>query len=200
MTFTVSITGASAPVEVYGGLPACEDYLLSMIGDGATAFRALTAGGDDRKRLLVAATRYIDRLSWQGTATLAGGTTLQWPRTGVTDPDGTAVDSSTVPAAIVTAVFELVALLAADADVQAAPDSGNNVKKLDADGTSIEFFRPTSATDGTATVLPQVVSQLVGKWLKSASSSFAAASGTSTGSGASSWFDDCDTLSRSGPF
>jgi len=201
MTFTVSITGVSSPIEVYGGLPACDDYVLTMIGDGADAYRALTANGDDRKRLLVGATRFIDRPSWQGVATLAGGTTLQWPRSGVVNPDGSPVDSASVPAAILQAVFELVALAATDPDVLSAFDSGNNVKKLDADGTSIEFFRPTSALDGTATVLPQVVNQLIGKWLATAlATADTGARGESFGTDGCSQFDDCDTLKRWSPF
>lgn len=209
--FTVTITGVSAAVEVYGGSTACDDYLLSGTGAAQQAYASLVA--DDRKRLLVAATRYVDRLSWQGTANAGGGTTLQWPRTGVVNPDSSAVDPATVPPAIVTACFELVGLLAVDADVQSAPDSGGNVKRLDASGTSIEFFRPTSALDGTATTLPQTVNQLVGKWLKSALA-IAAATGASYGggqcvctgtcscscSGNCSSFTDCDTLSRGSAF
>jgi hypothetical protein len=199
MTFNVTI-GGSTTIEVYGGLTACDAYIEGAIGDGATAYRSLAASGDDRKRLLVAATRYVERLTWQGTATTpaVGGTTLVWPRTGVTDPNGTAVDPNTVPSALTNAVFELVMLGATDPDALSAPDSGSNVKKLDADGTSIEFFRPTSALDGTASVLPSVVSQLVGKWLASASATVAGASGTSTGYGACSQFDDCDRLTTGG--
>lgn len=198
MTFTVTLAGG-APIEVYGGLPACDEYLLAAIGSGAKKYRALTANGDDRKRLLVAATRYLERLVWSGTATTppVGGTVLAWPRTGVT-VGGVAVDPNTVPVAITNAAFELVAIFAADADAASAADQGSNVKTIDADGTKIEFFRPTSAKEGTASVLPTVVQQLIGGYL--GGSTAVVALGSASGSGAESQFDDCDTLRRSGPF
>jgi hypothetical protein len=197
------VTINSNTYEVYASLADVEKYLAGTIGDGADAFRTLD-NGDDKCRLIVQATRYLDLLSWQGLATgLLGvdSTELAWPRSGVTNPDGSTVDSTTVPTAVIKAMEELVAILAGDADVASASDQGNNVKKLDADGTSIEFFRPTSALDGTAPVVPTIIAKLVGKWLATTSiDSDSGASGSAFGTDGCSQFDSCDTLKRSGPF
>jgi hypothetical protein len=166
--------------EVYGGVTACTAYLLGSASAGATAFRAL-ATADDQVRRLVDASRYIDEQYWQGVATaLAGGTptTLQFPRTGLTDVAGQPLDATNVPGVVVTAAFEMAAILAGDPDAAAAADQGSNVSSLGAGPARIAFFRPTSPADGNATVLPTVVDRLIGRWRAGAR---AAASGMATG-------------------
>lgn len=183
--FTVQPTGAAAPIEVYGGSDACDSYLAAAIGDGSDAYAA--ADPNTRLKLLVSATRFIERQDWRGTSTTpaVGGTTLDWPRTGI---DG--VDPSTVPLSLVEAVFELVALLADDPDVLAATDSGSNVSSLGAGSAQISFFRPTSITDGNATYLPPVLNQLVGQWLATSDPS-ATLAGIATGTNRHSDFRTC---------
>lgn len=181
--FTVTISGVVNPIEIYGGTAAAVDYLGSSSSDGAVAWTALAA--DARSRALVDATRFIDRQSWQGAADGQGGTTLKWPRTGVANADGTAVDSTTVPAALVQAVFELAALIAVDASVQSAVDSGSNISAVGAGTARVSYFRPTSAATGNATVLPTVVNALVGQWLSSAVGRFGGSVSTGTSQGSS---------------
>lgn len=168
--FVELLTGDATGFEVYGGLAACAHYLLAAVGDGPAAFRI--AAPDDQKRALITATRFIDSQFWQGLATrLAGGTptTLQFPRTGLTDVTGAPLDATNVPAQVVTAAFELAALISADPDIVAAVDSGSNVKALGAGPARIEFFRTTSLEDGNATTLPTVIDRLIGRWLAAAS-------------------------------
>lgn len=186
MTFTVTITGVTSPVEVYGGLTALTDYLGASSTPGAAAWRALVA--DDQKRALVDATRYLDAQAWAGTANGTGPTTLQWPRTGVTLADGTAVDAASVPAPIVQAAFELAALIASDPETTLALDAGSNVRTLNAKGTSIEFFSATSAKDGTATSMPVVVQRLVGKYLAIVNAALSLGGGISFGTSGESRF------------
>jgi DnaT-like ssDNA binding protein len=162
--FTESI--GTSTYEVYGGLAAVVDYLNASIDDGAVAFRAL--GTDDQVRRLVAATRYIDQQQWTGTRTgLAGGTptTLQYPRTGLTDGAGAVVDSTAVPLVVIQAAFEMAAILAGDSSAAANVDTGSNVQSLGAGPASLSFFRPQSVADGNATVLPTVIDRLIGRWL-----------------------------------
>lgn len=216
--FTVSITGVAA-VEVYGGLAALQDYLGAAVGDGAAAFRALASTPDDQKRLLVDATRYIDRQGWAGTPTFllpvapSNPTTLQWPRSGVTNPDASVLDSTTVPAAILKACFEMVAILAADGSAKDAADTSSNIQSMGAGTAKLAFFRPTSLADGNATVMPSVLMQLVGQWLGSAALA-PAVMGMSSGTTGCSQFGSggdccsicdcspccCVTFKRSGPF
>lgn len=166
MSFTVTITGVSSPVEVYAGLTATKDYVAALYGDAADAFIALT--DNDKSRILVAVTRYIDRWTWDGEAGLSG-TTLQFPRTALLDSDGTAISDATQLAAVASAVGELCALAAEDPDVLRAPDTSANIQSAGAGGAQVTFFNPTSAKLGTATPLPQVVQQLLGAWLGSTS-------------------------------
>lgn len=181
MIFTVTIAGVTDPIEVYNGLPAVEDYLGATSSARVAAWNKLTPSGDERKRILVDATRYFDSLFWQGDADAAGGTTLQWPRSNLT-LDGVPVDPATVPAAIGKGINELCAMIAEDPDVLTETDSGSNIRSMQAGSANLVFFRPTSPGDGNATVLPTLLNRLVGRYLANASAAIAAATaGVSTG-------------------
>lgn len=168
MTFVVTIGSDPTPFEIYGGDPAAVHYLLAGISDGAVAFQAMTP--DQRARVLIQATRLLDAQSWQGqpTTPAVAGTTLQWPRTGVIDANGNAVDSSTVPTNVVSAAFELAALLADDPDIAASVDAGSNIQSVGAGSAKVAYFAPTSALDGTAPLLPPVIQRLVAQYMGSA--------------------------------
>jgi hypothetical protein len=195
MTYAV-IFSTTDEVEVYGGLPALDAYLFAASGSGAAAYRALVAGSDDRKRLLVEATRYIDRQRWLGTRNAAGGTTLAFPRDDLDDLDGTDASNAEQLALVERAAFEMVAVLAADADAAGNADTGQNIKSMGAGSAKLEFFGPTSTTKGTATKLPTVVHELIGHWL----SSGGARTSVATGTCGDSHFEDCDGYRRSGAF
>lgn len=187
--FTETIGTDLTPFEVYGGLTACTHYLLASGDDGAVAFRA--AAADDQKRALVGATRYIDGFFWSGVATgLAGGTptTLQFPRSGLTDAYGAALDATNVPSQVVSAAFEMAAILVVDPTAASNADQGSNVASLGAGPASLSFFRPTSAQLGTASVMPTVVDRLIGRWL---ASSQAAVAGFISGTNPCSDFSMC---------
>lgn len=165
MTFNVTI--GSDSFEVYGGLPAATSYLNGSRSTGAAAFRGLVA--DDQARVLIQATRMIDMQSWQGTAvgTVGGAATvLQWPRSGVVDATGTAVPSTSVPANVLTAVYELCAIFADDEDI--ANDGPTNLRGLGAGPVRIDYFAPTVPLDGSASPLPQPVARYVGQYLAEA--------------------------------
>jgi hypothetical protein len=195
--FIELIAGDDAGYEVYGGAAACAHYLRAALGDGPVAFRALSA--DDQVRTLVMATRYIDSQPWQGTATgFAAGavTSLQFPRAGLTDVDGAPLDVSAVPRLVEQAAFEMAAILAADPTVAAAVDSGSNVQSLGAGPARISFFRPTSAGDGNASVLPPAVDRLIGRW-RAAAGTGAVLAGFVSGSSSASNFSTCGTCGLS---
>jgi len=188
--FTVTI--GTDTFEVYGGATACASYLNGKIGDGPTAFRAAIA--DDKSRLLVTASLFLDAQRWKGepTTPAVGGTTLAWPRAGVTDEDGASVDSATVPLLLVRAVFELVALLADDSTIDTAADQGSNLKAMGAGSGRLEFFVPTTAQDGSAPALPPAVERLVAQYLD--------APGGSVGGGIASGTDGCSDFAHRGRF
>lgn len=198
MTFFVTLSGASQPYEVYAGRTATDDYLIGKSHAGAVAYRALDAGGDGRTRLLVDATGWLDSLPLAGTATLSG-TTLQLPRTGVLNVDGTEMSGADQLAIAAMVVAEMAAILAVDKEARLAVDQGSNVKRIEGDGSSVEFWRPTSAADCTASVLPTIVSRLLGTLLGGGASTPATA-GFSSGTSCRSSFDSCDAFERTGPF
>ncbi len=169
MSVPFSVTIGADTFEVYGGITACTSYLNGRNSAGAVAFRALPSA-DDRARALIQATAFLDAQTWQGmpTTPAVGGTALQWPRTGVIDVNGNAVDSSTVPTNVVNAVFELAALFADDADLAENVDAGTNVRGVKAGSAGVDFFVPTSALDGSAPLLPPQAERLVAQYLGSA--------------------------------
>lgn len=197
-----TVTIGSDTIEVYGGLPAATSYLNGSMSSGAVAFRALVA--DDQARALVQATRFIDMQSWQGAATAAGGTALQWPRSGVVDANGVTVDSTTVPANVLTAVYELCALIADDSDLPVEGDTGANLRGLSAGPVRLDFWTPQTPLDGTASPFPPPVARYVGQYLAEAAASLGGSQ--SKGTDGVSTFDvddangnDIDPWARSWP-
>lgn len=192
---TLTVTSGTAR-EVYAGLTAVDAYLLDMVGPGAAAYRALTVDGDDRKRLIISATRYIDRQRWQGEANAAGGSVLAFPRDDLPDDPSNAAQLALVE----QAVCELVAIAALDPSVLDSADQGSNVKALGAGKARLEFFSPTKPGAG-ATKLPTVISELIGKWLAgSGEMPLVSGAPTSTGTECNSYFDNCDSHKRTEPF
>lgn len=168
------------------------NYIGARFGSSYRAWEALSE--DDQERTLVSASDYFDRLTWQGTAThvLDGQPwSRQWPRSGLMR-DGQPVDPLTIPVEVMQATYELAVLIGNDESVITATDSGSNVQSLGAGPASISFFRPTSAVDGTATRLPQVINQLVGRWLATAAGR-GGIGGFVSGSSAASNFRDCSS-------
>jgi hypothetical protein len=191
--FTETVTGGTAR-EVYGGLTALDAYAFDMIGTAATTFRALAA--DDRKRLLITATRYIDRQRWQGEANEDGGTTLAFPRDDLPDEPTNAEQLALVN----QAVFELVVLGATDSSIFDSADQGSNIKSMGAGKGRMEFFSPTRPGSG-ASKLPTAASELIGMWLAgNGEMPLVSGAPASTGTCGDSYFERCDEHKRNEPF
>jgi hypothetical protein len=201
VTFNVTVGPNTA--EVYGGITACIAYLSWNSDAAAQAFANLST--DDQSKRLVDATRWIDRKVWAGAPTTpaVGGTTLQWPRTGVTVRVNNAivvVDPNTVPVDVVNGCFELAALAAADPSVLTAASTASNVQSLQAGSAGIGFFQPTSLANGTATLFPTIIEQLLAKYRPGGTSTGSSRAGTFAGADGCSRFDDCAVISRKIPF
>lgn len=141
-----AITISGEQYTIYADRREANAYLAVDPVRKAT-WEALTDDDDNRGPPLVASTRRLDLLSWAGKK--AGGALQenQWPRTGLTYPDGTAVADDEVPKAVENACILLagsIAITAASAD---AGTSGSNQKRVKAGSAEIEFFRPE---DGVA--------------------------------------------------
>ena len=192
--YTETVTGGQA-VEVYAGLAKVKTHLLSSGSKGAIAFRALVDGSDDQKRLIVDATRMIDRMRWQGTANGLDGTTLAFPRDDL-KLDGEVASDADQLALVEEAVAELVAILAVKSSTYSQADTGSNIKAAGAGKSRVEFFSPTRTKDGTATKLPTVVHDLIGMWLASQSPGAVASIGGSSSSSLTSNFNPCSVKPR----
>jgi len=185
---TVTISGVA--YSIYGerdpdaltAQPSAGEYLNASVA-AHTAWAALAA--DDQSRALVSATRYLDTLPWAGSKT-SGAQPLQFPRTGLTRRDGSAVDSATVPDEVVFATYEAAYAVSQDPSVlDGVPGSSGNIKKVEGGPSSVEFFRPNTTA---ATVLAARVEALLAQFLAATNSTtgFAFVTGGETPSSFSS--------------
>lgn len=140
-------------------------YISQAFGPSYDNWLALIP--DDQTKTLNTATRYLNRLPWQGEPVTPNTppNVLVWPRTGVM-VDGVPVDSATTPQDVLSGLYEMAVLIGSDPTIPSKIDQGSNIQAANAGGgTGVTFFSPTSARLGTATVLPVIVQALVGKYL-----------------------------------
>jgi hypothetical protein len=175
----MEVTIGSTTYDVYADLATANAYLDAQIT--ATAWRA--ADDDTKKRALVSATRFIDRQQWQGSKT-DEYQPLQFPRTGLTYPDGSTVPSDTVPQEVIDACCELAAILVEGSDIQSVATTESLVQSLKAGSVAISYFRANSLTIGR---LPQIIQELLGMWLRGATGAQGA---ISFGTGRCTAFED----------
>lgn len=142
--------------------------------DAVTYFTELIHGGDflsaddaDKDKALITATKMLDRQEWVGSKT-SPTQELDWPRTGVSDPEGNAVASDSVPQFILDATCELALALLQDLTVQTNADTSANIRSLKAGSAEIEYFKGTSGPR-----FPTIVHELVWFYLSGTSSATA---------------------------
>jgi hypothetical protein len=188
---TVTIGGVV--YSIYGELAAdagttqisADEYFNADIQWSAT-WTGLSA--DSKARSLVSATRALDTFSWAGSKT-SSSQPLQWPRTGVTYRDGTAVDSATLPDELVTATYILAVMLSQDPSLMSTSTATKaNVAEVGAGTARVKFHRPLSVS-----VLPLEIVGLIAQFLGGNASGFGAAS--VTGASDESSFDTDDLYS-----
>lgn len=150
--------------EVYADLPTANEYLAAQIS--AESWRAAT---DDTKCMaLVSQTRLFDRQAWQGEPA-AAGQPHAFPRTGLTYPDGSPVDPTTVPQQMSDACCEGAAALIDGAATQDTASTDNTTRILKAGSVLIEYFR----TVPVDLRFPLPVQELIGFWLAGAAGALA---------------------------
>lgn len=170
-----TLTISAVNYQSYASNTEADEYLGADI-KRATAWAALTE--DEQNQSLVSATRYLDSFKWDGDMTdEVTPQTEEWPRTGLTDKNGIAVPTATIPQEVEDATILLAYEVSQNTSLFDTNDTGNNVKRVKAGSVEIENFRSESGT-------PLAVSaafDLVGLWLAGNLSNaiFAFASGTS---------------------
>jgi len=183
-----TVTIGANDYDAYRDLSATELYLAGQIG--ATTWHAST--DDDQKgRAIVSGTRFIDRQAWQGEKA-DPYQAHQFPRTGLTYADGSEVPSDAVPQEVLDAESELAALLIDGTDVQnvGSPDE-KLIQSLKAGSAAITYFRGEA---GAGQRLPQIIQELLGRWLAGAGAGLV---GTASGTDGEDAFAD-DRLGLTG--
>ena len=139
--------------------------------DAITYFTDLLHGADflgatDTKQdqALITATKMLDRQEWVGTKT-EDSQDLDWPRTGVSDPEGNAVASDAVPQCILDATCELALALIQDLTVQTSSDTSENIKSLKAGSAEIQYFKGARGPR-----FPTIIHELIWFYLATTSS------------------------------
>lgn len=192
MTIT-TITINSIDYTSYASVSEADEY-LNIDPVRETSWEALDNEGKGKK--LIAATRRLDLLTWQGDKTGGDDTQEnQWPRTGVTYPDGADVSTTGVPQEIENATILLAGSIAISAKVADQGTSGTNTKKVKAGSAEVEFFRSQAGTplqDATAFDLVQPFTE--------AASTSSALGPLATGTDGSSTFTDIDQWGRNQGF
>jgi hypothetical protein len=162
VTVSAGVTGT-----IYGSFAGATAYLGGSGSAAAVAYRGLTDDAE-RKRKLIDATRFLNRIGY--TTDYALFATRDALDLGTGDADAAFPFRA--------ACYELAALAAVNADVLVVEDQGSNIQSVSAGGASVTYFAPTSAAQGTASVLPAVVTALIGPYLAASADPLDQAGGT----------------------
>ena len=183
MIATLSISGVDYSVYslTTDALADANGYFKARLG--ADDWDA--AGSTDKKKALVSAARWLDRMTWASTPT-STSQALAHPRASLTDCDGVAVLDTDVAPGIAEAQFELALVLLGDAAAQESSGTGSNVKKVEAGSAKVTFFS-SSVGSNRDTRLPQIAHDLVKCYFGNSSGA-----GIASGSGETSKFSDTD--------
>lgn len=124
-----------------------------------------SATEENKEKALVTATRIFDRLPLLGQKT-DSDQDLQFPRTGLTYLDGTAVDSASVPQLVIETIYELAKYLLSDpASANTFGETGN-IKSVKAGPVTVEFLG-----SGRTLSLPENIYKMVDVFLATRASS-----------------------------
>lgn len=125
----------------YVTIAEADTYLADSARAGAWAF----LGTAQKTSALITAARMMETVTWQGTKTNSSQA-LAWPRAGVIDRYGNAVDSVAVPNDIKNGQIELAFDLSQDPTIATKENSGSNVASVGAGSANVSFFRPVAGS------------------------------------------------------
>jgi len=135
-----TITIGAATYDVYGPRADADAYFGGKFGRDSWA----DAGGTDKDRALVSATRLLELQRYKGSIT--DDTTPQsllWPRTGITDRRGVEVPDTDFPQDVLYAYYELAQAIIDDPELANIGNQDDNTKRAKAGDVEVEFFTPT---------------------------------------------------------
>lgn len=188
MSITTIIIGANSYTSYATVVEA--DAFLAVDPVRSATWNALTP--DQKGTNLVASTRRLDALCWQGTK--VGGAAQQnaWPRNDVFYPDGTPVTNSDVPQEVEDACILLAGTVALDATASQVTVGSPKAKTIKAGSSSITYFSSAAAA---GLLLPdQTALSLITIFMASCPEAFS--SNEYSGGDADSTFEDGDRWNR----
>lgn len=184
-----AITVGTGTVTIYGTFAGATAHFDTSGSEAAEAWTGL-ADDNARKKKLIDATRFLNRLGYTDDyVTFAARDALDL---------GTGDSDEAFPFRI--ACYELAGLAAADPDVLVVDDQGSNVRAVGAGSARVEFFSPTSAQRGTASVLPSTVQALIGPYLAASADALDQDGGTGDTGSCSNPFGPCRDYDRRDPW
>lgn len=131
MAITIIATAGSSDANSYITLADAETYFESRYGSDAWD----NATDDNKKALLVNATRLLDQsFSWTGEKATTTQS-LRFPRNYVYNCDGELLDSDTIPTAIENATCEMVLFIAGNS----GQSTNNEYKKAKVGSLEVEY-------------------------------------------------------------
>jgi hypothetical protein len=184
-----TITIGGVDYTAYASVAEADPY-LAVDPVRATAWAALTT--DQKGANLVAATRRLDLLAWEGEKAGGASQAEAFPRTGLTYADGTAAPDDEVPQAVEDACILLAGSIAITAATSGAGSSGTNIKSVKAGSAAVEFFRQQ---DGVP-LQDETAYALVREFLDGFSSVGSGTGNYATGTDGESTFSDIDQWGR----
>lgn len=140
---------------VYADVDTANDYLAAAFH--ADAWNALT-NETTKAKALVTAARTIDRQNWKGTKT-SDAQDGEWPR------DNTGVDGvvdGVTPQDVIDASIEMALAFVDGSELQNEATIEQRIQQLKAGSVSLTFFR---GIDGTQQRFPQIIMELLRKYL-----------------------------------
>ena len=154
------------------------DIALAVDPVRMAAWAALT---DENKGInLIAATRRLDLLRWQGSKTGGAAQENAWPRSNLLYADDTPIPEDTIPRDLERATILLAGSIAATPAQANAGTSSSAISRVKAGSAEVEFFRQQTTITGKP-VQDETVFELIRQWLQGRASSTsvgARASGT----------------------
>jgi len=139
---TITISGKVW--TVYESLANADVYFASRPGT-TWSTKSHVAGGLCEQSL-VTSTRWLNQQKWLGAKT-SSVQALAFPRTGLTDVEGTAIDSATIPDIVLWAYYELANAIGDDPTILTnSLGTKKNVKRVKAGPAEVEFFRVLGGT------------------------------------------------------
>ncbi len=173
------VTIGGVAYATYGNLSEANAYFTSSVN--ATAWAATASSV--RNQSLVTAARVFERTAWQGApvdpidkSTVPAPVDtqeLEWPRSGLVDKNGVALDETVIIDDIKFGNFEYALAVINDATVQTDAQTGSNLKVDELTNriegaitqtTKQQFFKPTIGKFGE---FPTIVQDYISLWLSS---------------------------------